>query len=59
MATLENWQLSPVCSKEAKNLDIVLACGGAASVGHAVAVKLTKEVEGARMWCITEQYGVK
>jgi len=56
MAKLENWQLLLVCSKEAKNLDIVLACDGAASVGqvgHAVAVKLTKEVEGARMCCIT------
>ncbi len=56
MPKLENWQLLPICSKEAKNLDIVLACDGAASVGqvgHAVAVKLTKEVEGARMCCIT------
>lgn len=56
MPKMENWQLLPICSKEAKNLDIVLACDGAASVGqvgHAVAVKLTKEVEGARMCCIT------
>ena len=56
MANMENWQLLPVCSKEAEGLDIVLACDGAASVGqvgHAVAVKLTKEVEGARMCCIT------
>ena len=56
MPKLENWQLLPICSKEAKGLDIVLACDGAASVGqvgHAVAVKLTKEVEGARMCCIT------
>ena len=46
----------PACSKEAKGLDIVLACDGAASVGqvgHKVAVKLTKETDGARMCCIT------
>lgn len=56
MAKMENWQLLPVCSKEAKGLDIILACDGAASVGqvgHAVAVKLTKEKDRARMCCIT------
>lgn len=53
----KNWQLLPVCSKEAERLDIILACDGAASVGqvgHEVAVKLTKETSGeARMCCIT------
>ena len=56
MPKMENWQLLPVCSKEAEGLDIILACDGAASVGqvgHEVAVKLTREVEGARMCCIT------
>ena len=56
MAKMENWQLLPVCSKEAKGLDIILACDGAASVGqvsHEVAVKLTKEKDKARMCCIT------
>jgi len=41
--------LSP-CGKETVGLDIILACDGASSVGqvgHKVAVKLTKEVEGA------------
>ncbi|RLE07924.1 MAG: zinc-binding protein [Candidatus Aminicenantes bacterium] len=53
---MENWQLLPVCTKEAEGLDIILACDGAASVGQVgqeVAVKLTREVEGARMCCIT------
>ena len=52
----ENWQLLPSCGKEAENLDIIVACDGASSVGqvgHMVAVKLTKEVESARMCCIT------
>ena len=52
----EKWQLLPSCGKEAEGLDIILACDGASSVGqvgHEVAVKLTKEVEGARMCCIT------
>jgi len=52
---MENWQLLPVCTKEAEGLDIILACDGAASVGQVgqeVAVKLTREVEGARMCCI-------
>jgi len=53
----KNWQLLPVCSKEAERLDIILACDGAASVGqvgHEVAVKLTKETGGeVRMCCIT------
>jgi uncharacterized metal-binding protein len=49
-------KLLPLCSKEAENLDIILACDGAASVGqvgHAVAVELTNTVESARMCCIT------
>jgi uncharacterized metal-binding protein len=29
------WMLLPVCTKEAENLDIILACDGAASVGQA------------------------
>jgi len=36
--------------------DIILACDGAASVGqvgHEVAVKLTKEIEKARMCCLS------
>lgn len=53
----KNWQVLPGCSKEAKNLDIILACDGASSVGqigHEVAVKLTKEnPDSARMCCIT------
>ena len=56
MSKMENWQLLPACSKEAEGLDIILACDGAASVGqvgHEVAVKLTKETNGARMCCIT------
>lgn len=51
-----NWQLLPHCGKEAEGLDIILACDGAASVGqvgHEVAVKLTKEVERARMCCLS------
>jgi len=50
------WDLLPVCSKEAENLDIIFACDGAASVGqvgHDVAVKLTKKQEGARMCCLS------
>ncbi|MBC7263372.1 MAG: zinc-binding protein [Chloroflexi bacterium] len=49
-------RLLPVCAKEAENLDIILACDGAASVGqvgHAVAVELTNSKEAARMCCTT------
>lgn len=56
MSKMENWELLPMCSKEAENLDIILACDGAASVGqvgHAVSVKLTREVAGARMCCLS------
>lgn len=52
----DNFQILPHCGTEAEGLDIILACDGASSVGqvgHEVAVKLTKEVEGARMCCIT------
>lgn len=52
----KNVQILPLCAKEAENLDIILACDGAASVGqvgHDVAVKLTKEHEGARMCCLS------
>ncbi len=52
----DKWQLLPSCSKEAEGLDIIFTCDGAASVGqvgHEVAVKLTKEVEGARMCCLS------
>ena len=52
----ENWEILPHCGKEAEGLDIILACDGAASVGqvgHEVAVKLTREVEGARMCCLS------
>lgn len=56
MSKMENWQILPECTKEAEGLDIILACDGAASVGqvgHEVAVKLTREVNKARMCCIT------
>lgn len=49
-------RLLPLCAKEAENLDIILACDGAASVGqvgHAVAVELTNSNGAARMCCIT------
>lgn len=49
-------KLLPKCSEEAQNLDIILACDGAASVGqvgHEVAVKLTKEQKDARMCCLS------
>lgn len=52
----EKYQLLPHCSKEASNLDIILACDGASTVGqigHEVAVRLTKNGEGARMCCVT------
>jgi uncharacterized metal-binding protein len=52
----EKYQLLPHCSKDANNLDIILACDGASSVGqvgHEVAVKLTKNGNGARMCCVT------
>ncbi len=51
-----NWQLLPKCSTDADHLDIILACDGAASVGqvgHEVAVKLTREVDEARMCCLS------
>jgi len=54
MSTSNN--LLPRCTQEAENLDIILACDGAASVGqvgHEVAVKLTKEHEEARMCCLS------
>lgn len=56
MSKMENWQLFPSCTEKAEELDIILACDGAASVGqvgHEIAVKLTKEVEGARMCCLS------
>jgi len=46
-------RLLPLCAKEAERLDIILACDGAASVGHRVAVDLTNANEAARMCCIT------
>jgi len=49
-------RMLPVCTKEAENLDIILACDGAASVGqvgHQVAVELTNSNKAARMCCIT------
>jgi len=53
----ENWQKLPPCHKEAENLDIILVCDGAASVGqvgHEVGVKLTKEKPNqARMCCLS------
>jgi len=50
------WIRLPICAKEAENLNIILTCDGAASVGqvgHQVAVELTKSNEGARMCCLT------
>ncbi|MBC7194624.1 MAG: putative zinc-binding protein, partial [Caldisericia bacterium] len=52
----EKIKLLPHCSKEANNLDIILACDGASTVGqigHEVAVRLTKNKEGTRMCCVT------
>lgn len=53
----ENWQKLPPCHKEAENLDIILVCDGAASVGqvgHQVGVKLTKENPNqVRMCCLS------
>ena len=49
-------RMLPLCTKEAENLDIILACDGAASVGqvgHQVAVELTNTNKAARMCCIT------
>jgi uncharacterized metal-binding protein len=49
-------RMLPLCAKEAENLNIILACDGAASVGqvgHQVAVELTNSKEAARMCCIT------
>ena len=49
-------RMLPLCAKEAENLNIILACDGAASVGqigHEVAVELTNGQERARMCCIT------
>lgn len=51
----ENWTLLPSCSKESKNLYIVLTCDGASSVGQVgneVARKLTLSNIGARMCCL-------
>ncbi|ACK41759.1 MULTISPECIES: putative zinc-binding protein [Dictyoglomus] len=50
------WQILPHCASEAENLDIIVACDGASSVGQVgneVAIKLTKENEGARMCCLS------
>ncbi len=53
----ENWQKLPLCHKEAENLDIILVCDGAASVGqvgHEVGVKLNKEnPDKSRMCCLS------
>lgn len=53
----DNWQKLPICHKEAENLDIILVCDGAASVGqvgHEVGVKLNKEnPDLARMCCLS------
>lgn len=53
----ESWQKLPLCHKEAENLDIILVCDGAASVGqvgHEVGVKLNKENPNkARMCCLS------
>jgi len=49
-------RMLPHCAKEAENLNVILACDGAASVGqigHQVAVELTNTHERARMCCIT------
>jgi uncharacterized metal-binding protein len=49
-------KLLPLCAQEAQNLNIILACDGAASVGqigHEVAVKMTKEQKDARMCCLS------
>ncbi|MGB9856729.1 MAG: putative zinc-binding protein [Dictyoglomaceae bacterium] len=51
-----NWQILPHCASEAENLDIIVVCDGASSVGQVgneVAIKLTKENEKARMCCMT------
>jgi uncharacterized metal-binding protein len=48
-------KMLPICHKEAENLDIILTCDGAASVGQVgnqVAIELTKKHEGARMCCM-------
>lgn len=48
-------RMLPICHKEAENLNIILACGGAANVGligYLAAVELTKSGE-ARMCCVT------
>ena len=53
-------KMLPICGKEAENLNIILACGGAANVGligYLAAVELTKEGK-ARMCCVTP-IGVK
>jgi uncharacterized metal-binding protein len=49
-------KLLPLCAKEAENLNIILACDGAASVGQVgnqVAVELTNSNKAARMCCMT------
>jgi len=48
-------RLLPLCAKEAENLDIILTCDGAASVGQVgnqVAIELTNSHETARMCCM-------
>ncbi|HEK86089.1 MAG: putative zinc-binding protein [Candidatus Saccharicenans sp.] len=52
----KNQRVLPLCAKEAENLNIILACDGAASVGqvgHQVAVELTNNHEDARMCCLS------
>jgi uncharacterized metal-binding protein len=49
-------RLLPLCAKEAENLNIILACDGAASVGQVgnqVAIELTNSNQAARMCCMT------
>ncbi len=54
--TKENWQRLPGCHQKADNLDIILVCDGAASVGqvgHEVGVKLTKVMpQEFRLCCL-------
>jgi uncharacterized metal-binding protein len=52
----DKWQILPHCASEADNLDIIVTCDGASSVGQVgneVAIKLTKEHESARMCCLS------
>jgi len=53
--TEEKVKLLPVCAKDPENLDIILTCDGAASVGQVgnnVAIDLTNSHEKARMCCM-------